>query len=415
LRFPARLIPALCALACLVVSLPLEARVKLAALPERERVELRLDHGHYTLVEEERIVPLLASNAKNGNNRVDFSWSNTSIDKDSILFRPLAIRENGKFRAIESEEGRSEVEVVNVSYPPGENAVVWEVYSKKAAAVQVRVSYLIHNLGRSFSYRAQANAGETELSLAAYLHLTNYSGEDFENAAVSAGFGPDFKKDVENQNRIRMLLERFPKVPIRKTFTFDWYSNGPLNANEPFASPIALHYVLENDKDSGLGAFPLQPGKARIFVADGRGGEAFIGEDIAPLTPLDGTAKLFLGQSRDVVCRRTIEKNDRRVIRGNLFDQEIVIKYEIENFRDKPCTLDILEQLNRVAAQYARPAQGDVEWKLGATTSEALRITYPEGQATPKLSVDLPARRRGEDADSQKLVVRFHFTLKNLW
>ena len=54
--------------------------------------------GRYTLVEEERIVPLLASNNTRGNNRIDFSWSNTQIDKDSIQFRPLAIREDGKFR-----------------------------------------------------------------------------------------------------------------------------------------------------------------------------------------------------------------------------------------------------------------------------------------------------------------------------
>ncbi len=42
------------------------ARIKLAALPVRERVELQLDNGQYTLVEEERIVPLLKSSAETG-------------------------------------------------------------------------------------------------------------------------------------------------------------------------------------------------------------------------------------------------------------------------------------------------------------------------------------------------------------
>ena len=86
--------------------------------PVRERVEVQLDNTHYTLVEEERIVPLLKSTAENGNNRIDFSWSNTHIDKNTILFRPLEIRQRGKFRAIKKVDGRYEVNVINVAYPP---------------------------------------------------------------------------------------------------------------------------------------------------------------------------------------------------------------------------------------------------------------------------------------------------------
>ena len=64
---------------------PALARIKLITLPKRERIEIQLDQPNVTLVEEERIVPLLK-----GVNQVDFSWANTAIDKDSIQFRPLA-------------------------------------------------------------------------------------------------------------------------------------------------------------------------------------------------------------------------------------------------------------------------------------------------------------------------------------
>jgi hypothetical protein len=107
---------------------PVQARIKLAALPQRERVEIQLDNGNFTLVEEERIVPLLQSAAKTGNNMIDFSWSNTQIDKNSIQFRP---------RAIKTVEGQEEVCVINVAYPPNENALVWEVFSAKPCAVKV--------------------------------------------------------------------------------------------------------------------------------------------------------------------------------------------------------------------------------------------------------------------------------------
>ena len=253
------------ALALALAPTPADARIKLAAQPERERVEIQLDNGRYTLVEEERIVPLLKSTPGRGNNRVDFSWANTQIDKDSIQFRPIAVREDGRFRPIRTVDGKAEVAVINVAYPPGENALVWEVFALEAVALKVRVSYLIANLGRTFAYRALADADETFLTLKKYVQLRNYSGEDFGDAGLWAGFGPSFTKRVEQQTDIKMLLERFVRVPIRKTFTFDWYAHGPLNPDKPLASRIPMHYELTNDAKHGLGKYPLQPGKARII------------------------------------------------------------------------------------------------------------------------------------------------------
>ncbi|MEE2706412.1 MAG: hypothetical protein VX988_05135 [Planctomycetota bacterium] len=401
----------------LIAAVPVSAhaRIKLATLPVRERVELQLDNGHYTLIEEERIVPLLKSSAKTGNNMIDFSWSNTTIDKDSIQFRPIAFRAGKDWQPIGKEGGQVEINVINVAYPPGENALVWEVYAAKAGVVKVRVSYLIYNLTRSFNYRALANQDETLLTLRSYIKLRNYSGEEFGEAGVWAGFGPKFLKQLGQQEEIQMLVKRFPEVPIVKTFSFDWYTHGQLNPDKPFASPILMHYELTNDEKNKLGAFPLQPGKVRIFIDDGRGGQAFLGEDVTRLTPLDDKMRLYLGQSRDIVCSRTIEQNKRHVVRGNLHHQELTIKYELENFRDKPATLNIIEQLNRVATQYAGNPHGDVEWELGDTTSEEIRFSYDKGNATPALHVDLPARPKDENAEVEKKVVRFHFTLKNIW
>src|SRR4051812_39740381 len=60
------------------------ARIKLITLPVRERVEIQLDNPSATLVEEERVVPLTK-----GVNQVDFSWANTQIDPNTIVFRVL--------------------------------------------------------------------------------------------------------------------------------------------------------------------------------------------------------------------------------------------------------------------------------------------------------------------------------------
>ena len=396
------------------------ARIKLTSLPQRERVEVQLDNGLFTLVEEERIVPLLESNAENGNNMIDFSWSNTAIDKDSIQFRPLAIREGDKFRDIVKVATApgvevEEVGVINVAYPPNENALVWEVYSHQACAVKVRVSYLISNLTRSFEYQALADKEETQLILRNYIQLHNWCGEEFGPSGVWAGFGPRFHKQLGEQEDVKMLVQKFDGVPIEKTFTYDWYANGPLNPDKPNASRVLMHYKLKNDEAHHLGAFPLQPGKVRIFIQDGHGGEAFLGEDWAQLTPLDGDMKLFLGEARDIVCTRTIESNERHNQRGNLFDQEIVVKYEIENFKDKAATLTIVEQLNRLGQQFFGNTHGDVQWENGSKTSASFRFSDELGGATPMLMIDLPARPADKDKAVEKVVVLFHVTLRNLW
>src|SRR6188472_2695543 len=84
------------------------ARVKLITLPVRERVEIQLDNEQATLVEEERIVPLVE-----GENQVDFSWANTQIDPGSIVFRVLG----------GAGKDAPDVNVLSVSYPPNESAL----------------------------------------------------------------------------------------------------------------------------------------------------------------------------------------------------------------------------------------------------------------------------------------------------
>ncbi|GAB4154580.1 MAG: hypothetical protein Kow00107_04620 [Planctomycetota bacterium] len=395
------------------------ARIKLATLPVRERVEIQLDNGSFTLVEEERIVPLLKSSPQTGNNFVDFSWTNTGINKDTILFRPIAVRSGDKFEPIGKVKGANggeveEVGVINVSFPPGENALVWEVFAAKACAVKVRVSYLVSNLGRSFSYRALADKDETKLSLKKYMLISNYSGEDFGESGIWAGFGNPLTKLVDNRNEIKVLMHTFENVPITKTYTFDWYRHGALSAEKPFASKVLMHYKLKNDTANGMGLFPLQPGKVRIFIDDGHEGEAFLGEDLAYLTPIDDEVKLYLGEASDIVCTRTVKSNERFVERGNLYNVEVVLKYEIENFKNKPCTFTIVEQIDRLAQEFFGDPHGVVQWESGANTSPEVRISNEKGANNPELSIDLPAAPAGAEKVEKKTVL-FHVVMKNLW
>ena len=95
------------------------------------RVEIQLDNPNATLVEEERIVPLVK-----GENQVDFSWANTQIDADTIVFRVIAPVGDKKL----------DVKVLSVSYPPNEASLVWSVGSSDSGSARVRISYILGNL-----------------------------------------------------------------------------------------------------------------------------------------------------------------------------------------------------------------------------------------------------------------------------
>src|ERR1051325_699746 len=316
------------------------ARIKLVALPERARGVVSLINPDAALIEEERIVTL-----QKCVNKVDFSWRGVNIDGASIQVRAL------------SHPG--DVKVLNTSYPPNENALVWEISSPAAQEERVRISYLLSGLTREVTYRAVAEPNEKALTLRNYLRLHNNSGEDLTDAEVSMGYGNIFKKTIAHEEVLEMLSERVADLPIRKVLTWD-------SANLPWDPEyqkntvgIPLSYVITNDKPSKLGTHTMLPGKVRIFIKTreqpAKEGEqvgegvAFTGEDWAQLTPVDREMKLYIGQSRDVKVTQRKTKDDKTNIRRNnsnaivLNDTDEVYKIEIENFKKEPVNLTLVE------------------------------------------------------------------------
>ncbi len=268
------------------------ARIKLITLPVRERVEIQLDNPSATLVEEERIVPLVR-----GVNQVDFSWTNTQIDPNSIVFRVLG-GIDGEAKATPKEPGKEpekegakdtpvlDVKVLSVSYPPNEASLVWQVSSSGSGSARVRISYILGNMTKSFNYRAVAANDEKTLVLSEYIRIQNMANESYRATELWAGFGPRFHKPIGLNETKEMLVEKFSEVPVKKTYTCDPQAYGYLDRPQNKLL-VPMHYVLKNDKANHLGAAPLQYGKARIFQEDGHGGTAFVGEDWGKFTPLD--------------------------------------------------------------------------------------------------------------------------------
>lgn len=340
-----------------------QARTKLVALPERDATVIRLDNPRFTLIEEERILTL-----QKGLNKVDFSWKAVSIDPDSIRLIVL--------------DHPEQVKLLNVSFPPGEPALIWEIASEGDYAETVRISYLLSNIDRLVTYKAVADKAETQLDLNSYIVLRNFSGEDFDNATVLLDYGDSFEQGIAHEETKQMLFLKAPKVPITKIWTWDagklpWDPERLENQN----IGVPVSYRIMNTEDGGLGEFALHGGKARLFQDDGRDSTIFLGEDNSDLVPVGQKTELYIGDSRDIVVtqRKMIDTqiNIRRNNRDEivLFDTDELITAKIENFKDTPAVLTMIQHI---------PGQWEMkDCNLEYTRKEASRLEF---------EIELPAR-----------------------
>ena len=360
-----------------------QARIKLVALPERAATVIRLDHPQFTLIEEERVLTL-----QKGLNKVDFSWKGVSIDADSI-----------RLAALDHPE---KVTLLNVSYPPAEAALVWEISSDGDYAETVRISYLLRNIDRLITYKAIADKAETAVDLTSFLVLRNFSGEDLDRARVLLDYGETFEQGIKHEETKQMLFLKKPKVPITKIWTFDaaklpWDPEKLEDRN----IGIPVSYRIVNNTESGLGEFALWGGKARLFQDDGQKSTIFLGEDVTALVPVGEKTELYIGDSRDIVVTQRKMTDKRINVRYNnkrtrivLYDTDEVITAKIENFKDSPAILTMIQHI---------PGQWDME---------KCNMKYVRKDAhTLEFEITLPARSKSGPATKQ---LKMHYHRRNI-
>jgi hypothetical protein len=349
-------------ISAIVVSI-VQARTKLVALPKRDVTLIRLDNPNATLIEEERILTL-----QKGLNKVDFSWKAVSIDPDSIRLTVL--------------DHPEQVKLLNVSYPPGEAALVWEIASDGDYAETVRISYLLHNIDRLVTYKAVADKAETQLYMKSYLVLRNFSGEDFDTAKVLLDYGDTFEQGIDHEETKQLLFLSAPEIPITKVWTWD-AATLPWDPEKLEGQNVGIpvSYRIVNDTDSGFGKFTLHGGKARLFQDDGAGSTIFLGEDYTDMVPVGQETELYIGDSRDIVVTQRKMKEDQINLQKNnkgrviLYDTDEVITAKIENFKDTPAILTMIQYI---------PGQ----WKM-----KKCNMKYIKTDAhTLEFEIKLPAR-----------------------
>jgi hypothetical protein len=259
-----------------------------------------------------------------------------------------------------------------------------------------------------------ASKDEKSLALSEYMRLQNFANEQYGSTSLFAGYGKTFLKPIGINETKEMLVQKFEQVPIRKTYTCNPAEFGYLDQPQNKLR-VPMHYVLKNDKANQLGAHPLPYGKVRIFIDSGQpGSTAFLGEDWGKFTPIDDEMKLYLGVAQDVVVKRTIEKNERKRVAGNLYHYEVILKFEIENFKEQAVTLDVVENLRHVRNEIRGDSGRDVEWELGKETTfqggpDKERSTFEQ------LTFHAPLPARAKDGKAEKITHKLHVLIKNEW
>ena len=142
-----------------------QAKVDLVTLPTRDTVQLTIyNSADMTLVRESRTLTL-----KKGLNRLQFSWANTLIDPTSLEILPLA--------------NSDQIQVLGLDYPPRmTNLGVWTISSQVSGKVPMEITYLTSGLTWRAFYQGTLSNDEKEMNLEGFVHVTNQSGEDYDNA-----------------------------------------------------------------------------------------------------------------------------------------------------------------------------------------------------------------------------------------
>jgi hypothetical protein len=344
------------------------ARTKLLALPERAAVHIALDQPGTALVEEERVLSL-----QQGLNQLDFSWSGVRLDPDSIRI------------AVINPPGAATL--LGVSYPPNESALLWDIAAKKAARVTVRISYILNSLDRLAAYQGVVNEKETLLELSSFFVVRNFSGEDFSSARVSMPPAPEISLNLVNGQTARHLASRIAAVPVEKVWEFDSGRHPWEMSREPDSSSLPVSYRIVNSPSSNLGIHALWPGKIRIFQHNNKGDSLFLGESRLDSTPLEGTALVNIGQSRDVVVTQhkmqETRVNERKNTRGRvvLYDTDEIIEAKIENFKDLPAVVMLYQhipgqwQLVKSSLNFSRKNAGTLEYEVRLAAGQTKNLT----------------------------------------
>ena len=258
--------------------------------------------------------------------------------------------------------------------------LIWTLDNRGAAAQRVEASYLASDLSWSADYVLTVGRDEKTADLDGWVTLVNHSGVAFENArlqlvageihqvqpmmkAAIAGelmaseapaapfqqenfseyhlYSLGRRTSIQNNESKQISLLTASGVPVEKYLLVEgqpYYYRTSSGLGNSIPQPVKVFFRFQNDAKSSLG-MPLPGGTVRVYQADTKGSEQFVGEDRIQHTPKDETVKIYVGNAFDVVCER--KQMDYKKIASNVYEMEYAIS--LRNHKDGPVMVEVRE------------------------------------------------------------------------
>jgi hypothetical protein len=160
----------------------------------------------------------------------------------------------------------------------------------------------------------------------------------------------DGSTTIRHNEQKQMTLLSAEAVPAVKKFVYDgrrswWrrYYGTYYHPGEAYdtSDQHKINVMVEIRNSKPTMGVPLPKGKVRVYKADSRGGQQFVGEDEIDHTPKDETLRLWVGDSFDAVGehRRTDFK------RLGPFEVEETFEIVLRNHRTEDMNVTVVEHL----------------------------------------------------------------------
>ena len=223
--------------------------------------------------------------------------------------------------------------------------LIWLLQNRNSGGQTIEASYLAGKIQWVADYVLNVTSDEKTGALNGWVTINNNTGTVFRNAKLqlvagqvhlapprpamvarrmyemAAAAPPPFAQEalseyhfytlnrrttLENNESKQISLLSASNIRIQKTFEVNgsgMYYREVFRPSEPVKDPVQVHLKFQNSKDNSLG-IPLPEGTVRVYQADSRGQEQFIGEDHIGHTPKDEKLDLLIGNAFDIVEER---------------------------------------------------------------------------------------------------------------
>ncbi|MCP4674654.1 MAG: DUF4139 domain-containing protein [Deltaproteobacteria bacterium] len=260
----------------------------------------------------------------------------------------------------------------------------WMLHSAKAGKRRVEAAYLTTGMSWKADYVLVLDKKDRNANLNGWVTLKNDSGATFENANLALVAGdvhqvqPEYSRrlyqrkaqmnvvekkgfqeeglfeyhlynlgrptTVADKQQKQVSLLEASDVRVRRVLkvkTRYLQLEGTLRGGDPAKQKVEVFIEFANDKKSGLG-MPIPAGVVRVYKADSRGGQQFLGEDRVDHTPRDEKVEIKVGNAFDLVAQR--RQTDYKRVSKTVHQTEWEVK--LRNHKKEAVKVEVIEPMN---------------------------------------------------------------------